>query len=311
MPAITPDGDIVVASLSGKVARLSPAGAVVWAADLGDRVYASPLILGDAVMVGSDARRFVALALATGKTRWRLDVRGEADTGAADAPDGGVVFAAGRVLHGVRPDGAVRFRLELPRKIYAAPAIADDGTIYVGAQDHRLYAVTPGGAVAWSRDLEGDVDCAPAVGDDGTVYAASDAGIVAAFDPQGHERWRAQVGGFVRGGLTVSRSGAVIVGTYGPAPRVVVLEGATGAERWSFHVQGTGAAEFGVHGAPLEDREGTLYFGSQDDSVYALDAGGGLLWTFPTHGDVDAPIAIGPGGALYVGSDDGHLYALY
>ena len=311
MPAITPEGDVVVASLSGRVTRLSTSGAVMWTAELGERIYASPLLLGDAVLLGSDAHRFVALSLATGKTRWRLDVDGEADTAAAEAPSGAVVVAAGRVLYGVRPDGAVRFRLKLPRKIYASPTIAEDGTIYVGAQDHRLYAVTPEGNVRWSRDLGGDVDCAPALGDDGSVYGAGDRGDVVAFDAQGNERWRTAVGGFVRGGLTVSRAGAILVGTYGPGPRVVSLDATTGVERWSFRIQGTGAPEFGIHGAPLEDPEGNLFFGAQDDSVYALDAAGHLRWSFPTRGDVDAPLVIGPGGVLYAGSDDGHLYALY
>ena len=311
MPAITGAGDVVVASLSGRVARLTADGAVAWTVELGERIYASPLLLGDAVLLGSDAKRVMSLSLAAGKKRWELDVDGEADTAAAETPDGALVIAAGRVLYGLRADGAVRFRLKLPRKIYASPAVADDGTIYVGAQDHRLYAVSPRGTVAWSRDLGADVDCAAAIGDDGTVYAASDAGQVVAFDPQGNERWKTAVGGFVRGGLTVSRSGAVLAGTYGPGPRVVALDGATGAELWSFRIQGTGVPEFGIHGAPLEDPEGHLYFGAQDDSVYSLDAAGRLRWAFPTHGDVDAPLAIGPGGSLYAGSDDGHLYALY
>lgn len=311
MPAITSDGDVVVASLSGKVTRLGAAGAVVWSADLGERVYASPLIVGESVFLGSDARRFVALSLATGKTRWQLDADGEADTALAEAPGGALVGAAGRVLHGLRADGAVRFRLKLPRKIYASPAVGDDGTIYVGAQDKKLHAIAGDGAHRWSRDLGGDVDCAPAIGDDGSIFVGSDAGVVAAFDARGNERWRATVGGFVRGGLTVGRAGVVFAGTYGPGPRVVALDAATGAERWSFRVQGTGAPEFGIHGAPLEDAEGKLYFGAHDDNVYALDAAGKLLWTFATQGDVDAPLALGPGGVLYVGSDDGRLYALH
>jgi outer membrane protein assembly factor BamB len=310
MPALTDGGDVVVASLSGRVARLTPAGGLVWSAELGERVYASPLVTADSVILGSDAKRFVALALGTGKKRWQLDADAEADTAGAEAPNGSVVIAAGRVLFGLRADGAVRFRTKLPRKIYASPAVADDGAIYVGAQDHHLHALGPDGSHRWKRDLGGDADCSPALGDDGTVFAASDAGLVFAFDPEGRERWRAAVGGFVRGGLTVGRGGAVFAGTYGPAPRVVALDAATGTERWSYGVQGTGALEFGIHGAPLEDAEGNLFFGAQDDSVYALDAAGRLLWTFPTQGDVDAPLTLGPGGVLYVGSDDGKLRAL-
>jgi outer membrane protein assembly factor BamB len=155
------------------------------------------------------------------------------------------------------------------------------------------------------------VDCAPALGDDGTVFAASDAGVVVALDARGEERWRTVVRGYVRGGLTVRRNGDVLAGTYGPGPRVVALDGASGEQRWSFRIQGTGAAEFGIHGAPLEDAGRKLFFGAQDDAVYALDADGSFLWRFATGGDVGAPLVVGRDGVLYTGSDDGHLYALH
>lgn len=310
MPAITPDGDLIVATLGGKVVRLTPSGKPVWTYDLRERAYASPLISGDVVIVGSDAKKVVALTLATGKPRWQVDVDGEADTAPAEGPGGVVVFAAGRVLYEVKLDGTIRFRLKLPRKIYSSPAIADDGTILVGAQDKKLYAVSPEGAVRWSKDLGGDVDCAPSIGDAGRIYAASDAGEVVALDLQGKERWRSRVGGFIRGGLTVGRGGLVFAGTYGPAPRIVALDGATGRERWSFSIQGTGAPEYGIHGAPLEDGSGNLYFGAHDDAVYGLDGEGRLRFRFMTHGDVDAPLVLGASGVLYAASDDGHLYGL-
>ncbi len=66
----------------------------------------------------------------------------------------------------------------------------------------------------------------------------------------------------------------------------------------------------GDHGAPLEDVEGRLYFGAQDDTIYALGAGGELLWSYLTRGDVDAPLVLGPGGVLYAGAEDGRLYAI-
>jgi outer membrane protein assembly factor BamB len=311
MPALTPEGDVIVATLAGKVSRISAAGEAVWTADLGDRVYSSPLILNDLVLIGSDADRFVALALADGKQRWLLRVDADCDTSPAAGAGGVVLVAAGTLLYAVQPGGRIAWRVRVPGKIYASPAVAADGTIYAGAQDDHLYAISKQGEVVWRRDLGADVDCAPAIGDAGEIYAGSDAGQVVSFDAGGALRWRADVGGFVRGGLTVARDGTVLAGTYGPAPRVVALDGVTGAERWSFRVQGTGAREFGIHGGPLEDSGGNFYFGAQDDRIYALDPAGRLRWTHATGGDVDAPLLIGPGGVLYAGSEDGNLYALH
>jgi outer membrane protein assembly factor BamB len=80
--------------------------------------------------------------------------------------------------------------------------------------------------------------------------------------------------------------------------------------RGAFGIQGTGASEFGVHGGALEDDEGTLVFGSQDDRVYAVGPDGKLRWDFLTGGDVDAPLTLLADGTLLVGSDDGSVYAL-
>jgi eukaryotic-like serine/threonine-protein kinase len=56
--------------------------------------------------------------------------------------------------------------------------------------------------------------------------------------------------------------------------------------------------------------DGTVYIGSDDDNVYALDASTGVLkWSFLTDGDVSSSPAVADG-VVYVGSDDDHLYAL-
>ena len=50
--------------------------------------------------------------------------------------------------------------------------------------------------------------------------------------------------------------------------------------------------------------------GSQDDRLYAIEPDGKLRWSVELGGDVDiSPILTGDG-TIYVGSDDGTLYAL-
>jgi outer membrane protein assembly factor BamB len=160
-------------------------------------------------------------------------------------------------------------------------------------------------------DLGSDVDCAPAVGDDGTVYVGVDDNALLAIEPsEGKIRWRTSVGGHVRGSITVARNHGVIAGVYGPTPGVVEVDASTGEIRWRFPIRGTGATEFGVHGSPVEDADGALYFGSQDDAVYSLTSDGTLRWKMATGADVDAPIVLGLQGRLFAASDDGKLYCL-
>ena len=56
--------------------------------------------------------------------------------------------------------------------------------------------------------------------------------------------------------------------------------------------------------------DGTVYVGSDDDSLYALTASDGeKQWAFPTNGNVESSPAVADG-TVYVGSDDGTLYAV-
>jgi outer membrane protein assembly factor BamB len=303
---------LYVASLGGSLAALARAdGATKWTFDLGDRAYATPCVAEDGtIYAASDAKKLVALS-PEGKTRWTLDTDDEADTGLVLAKDGTIVFAAGRRVYGVTPQGFVKWRFAAKRKVYTSPAVAPDGRVFVGSQDHRAYALTPQGGPLWSVDLGADVDGSPVLGDDGAVYFGTDGDEVVRLDANdGRIVWRAKVGGYVRGALSMTRAGDVVAGVYGPTPCELVLAAVDGAVRWKHPIQGTGAREFGVHGGALEDAAGALVFGTQDDSVYAVDSSGEILWSFTTGGDVDTPVTLLSDGSVVFGSDDGKVYML-
>jgi outer membrane protein assembly factor BamB len=303
---------LYAASLGGSLTAIARVdGSVKWTYALGDRAYGTPSVADDGtIYAGSDGKKVVALS-PEGKVRWSLDVDDEADTGSAIAPDGTLVFAAGHRVYGVSPQGWVVFRFAAKRKVFTAPAVDAQGRVFFGSQDHHAYALAPRGGPLWSIDLGADVDGAPVVGDDGAVTFGTDGDEVVHVEAEsGRVLWRTKVGGFVRGTLSLARSGDVLAGVYGPAPRAVRVRATDGAIVGDFAVQGTGAREFGVHGGALEDDAGTLVFGAQDDSVVAIDAGGRLRWRFTTGGDVDAPVTLLTGGDLVVGSDDGKVVLL-
>ncbi|MEO8877736.1 MAG: PQQ-binding-like beta-propeller repeat protein, partial [Polyangiaceae bacterium] len=280
-------------------------------ADLGGRVYSAPCVGPDGtIYVGSDAKKFFAISPKNGAIAWSLATEGDADTGAAIAKDGTIVFASGRNVFDVRRAGDIAWRFPAKAKIYAAPAIADDGTIYVGSQDDRAYAITPTGLQKWATRLGADVDGAPVISDDGAIFFGTDGDEIVRLENDGHVAWRSNVGGYVRGPLAISRDGSLVVGTFGPSPREVRIDGKNGAIVGSLRIQGTGARDFGIVGGALEDDDGTLYFGAQDDAVYAIARDGSVRWRLVTGGDVDAPLTLLDGGALVVPSDDGKIRLL-
>jgi len=307
----SPDGAaLYAATLGGSIVALARAdGSTLWSVELGDRAYTTPLVREDGtIYVGTDAKKLVAIS-PTGKVVFRLETDGEADTSPVFGKDGTVVFAAGKQVYAARRGGDLAWRFAAKGKVFTAPAVTDDGLVIVGSQDDHVYAIAPGGGLSWTVDLGADVDGAAAIADDGSIYVGTDAGDVVKLDAKGHVVWRTPVGGFVRGALAIARNGDVLAGTYGPAPRVVRVS-SEGPILGAFAIRGTGAREFGIHGGPLEDADGALYFGAQDDAVYAVAPDGTLRWRFETGGDVDGALSMLSDGSLVVPSEDGTVTLL-
>jgi len=73
--------------------------------------------------------------------------------------------------------------------------------------------------------------------------------------------------------------------------------------KWRYQTGGT------VSSSPAIGADGTVYVGSTDNYLYALNPNGTLKWWYWTSGDVSSP-AVAADGTVYVGSEDGWLYAL-
>jgi outer membrane protein assembly factor BamB len=325
--AVSSDGrTIYAASHDGKLYAISADGRLRWSFDTGGPIWTSPVIAPNGlVLVGTDADALVAVD-PEGALAWRLGTalpaqkgdkpeagRYDVDTSPIVLPDGRVVVGCGARLLAATPDaGALAWSFEPGQgadKVFSSPALGRDGTIYFGTQGDRFYAIDGHARVLWTVETGGDVDGAPAVGDDGTIYFGSDDGFVRAAAPGGALRWRAQLGGPVRAPIAIGRDGSVLASTYGGEPFLAALDGATGEERWRFHAAPGDGDFYGIESGALVDADGYVYFGGRDRFVYCLSPRGALVWKHETGDQVDAGPVLGPDGTLYVGSDDGELYA--
>lgn len=91
----------------------------------------------------------------------------------------------------------------------------------------------------------------------------------------------------------------------GLAPKLVRAQ-ADGTARWAGPFTSGGY----IVSSPAIAPDGTIYFGAQDNHLYALAPNGSLKWRFATGDWVDSTPAIGADGTVYFGSWDGKFYAL-
>lgn len=122
------------------------------------------------------------------------------------------------------PSPAKKWELTLSKGARTTPAIADDGTIYVGTPG-GLHAVSPDGQVLWvftdaiqpgssatssnRRNPYRAVNAGtPTIGPDGRIYVVSMSGTLYAIERDGSMRWKIATGGFTGGA-------PVVVDSYG------------------------------------------------------------------------------------------------
>ena len=80
--------------------------------------------------------------------------------------------------------------------------------------------------------------------------------------------------------------------------------GSVGILKWKYQTDNH------VNSSPAIGVDGTIYFGSDDNYVYALYPNGTLKWKYMTGGYVYSSPAIDSDGTIYVGGLDKYVYAL-
>ena len=89
------------------------------------------------------------------------------------AADGTIyVGSTDGILYSVDSNGTVKWGYETGDQIVASPAIGSDGTIYVGSADRQLYALNPDGTLKWVYPTKAVLVSSPAIAADGTIYVA-------------------------------------------------------------------------------------------------------------------------------------------
>ena len=74
--------------------------------------------------------------------------------------------------------------------------------------------------------------------------------------------------------------------------------------KWTFSTRRS------ICASPAIGSDGTIYIGSNDKNLYAINPNGRLKWQYKTRGKIVSSLAIGVDGTIYVGSWDKNLYAI-
>ncbi|MEQ8240229.1 MAG: PQQ-binding-like beta-propeller repeat protein [Cyclobacteriaceae bacterium] len=160
-----------------------------------------------------------------------------------------------------------------------APAIGDDGTIFVTLSGKEgvpnIHAINTDGTEKWAMEVGDIIRSSPVISNDGsTVYTASYDDNMYAFNAQtGVITWSSLLGSNARySTAALGLDGSLYIGTQTDNVHAV---GADGSQKWIFPTGGD------VNCSPVIGADGTVYAQSIDDFLYALNPVDGTeIWKY-------------------------------
>lgn len=270
---VVADGAVYFGSGDTNVYALDAAsGGLKWKFKTGDVVHASPAVSDGTVFVGSWDSYFYALDAASGKAKWRFKTGEDAE------------------IHN-------------QVGIQSSAAIAD-GVVYFGCRDSKFYAVDAAtGKQRWSFPNKGSwVIASPAVRDGKVYFATSDSGLFYALEAKTgaaifsleNKKWPMFSSPAIAGDM-------LYIGSH--EGKLLALDLKSQKLSWAFQTDGfkkNGATYIKADGTPNYQAAFTDFF--YDDMV----AGTQKMMSFGAV--LSSPVMAN--GTIYIGSTDGNIYAL-
>ncbi len=286
-------------------------GRAPWAFHTGKGMFHAPVIGGDGtVYMGSADTNFYAIGK-DGKERWRFPTGEMIDSSALLGDDGTIYLPAGDGnLYALDSNGVQEWRLPSPGGAgfitwwEGHVTLGPDGNLYLGNDDFHLYQVGRDGTIHWGFKTGDQVWSSPGFGPDGTVFAGSNDFSLRALDAAGNLKGEWATLGPVTSSPAVSVDGRlVVVGSFDGYVHGIDPS-RTDAEAWSFPTRDH------IYGSAAMAADGTIFIGSADGTLYALNPDGTQKWAFDTLDPIRSSPAIDGAGNVYFGAGDGRLYCL-
>ncbi len=264
--------------------RVQPPYKLAWSYDARHLMEYSPIVVADTLYGIDNNGEAFALNTGNGKPRWRRDVA----TLNASAP----TYSHGRLyISNLDPgqvqalnarSGKVLWRHPFPGRTESSPLVVGNEVI-AGCECGSVFALDArSGRERWSTAVGGAVKASPAY-DRGTVFVGDYGGQMTALRAgSGRVVWQASAGNSIYGTAAVA-FGRVFAGDLGGGFHA--WDESSGNSDWS---TSTGGYVYsGATAAKTPDTPPSVYFGSYDGTVYALNARtGATRWTESASGPV-------------------------
>ena len=235
-----------------------------------------------------------------------------------------IVGGYNKILYSLNPaTGQLNWQFTDATNNYIAPPLATNKGIFAANADNNVYALNSSGTLVWTSTFEDEVWAQPLADQDcDCLYLSSMGHTVFSLNPDdGSIIWQSEeLGGSVVGVPVLSPEKVLYVGTFGS--EIIALNAQNGEEIWGVPTEdmiwsgptliedrlyfGDKSGNFyafsakdgstiwkitsdnldgPIIGSPLVDGD-TIYFGTEDGTLFALDTSGNVKWKQTVGGPI-------------------------
>jgi len=317
-PTLDSSGNIYFGALNGRVYSIDDDGNERWSAQTGDWVESSTALSPDesTIYVGSWDNSLYAIDSASGVVKWTFATGSLIFSSPAVAEDGTVYFGgADGFVYGLSPDGISLWETLIGGEVDASIAVGPNGNLYAATSEGVVLSLDrDSGEEIWSfqvpvepgaeaRDIKISSSCA-LDGEGGIYFGCNNHFFYALNTDDGSLKWKYEMGGEIEASPTFGIDGNVLVSSRdGSIYALTRLGGLV----WKTDIGPN------FYTAAVVDEIGRIYVSSFIDNALSylnlLSPDGAILQRVPFTGIIDSSVAITPEGRLYLGNNDGNLYA--
>jgi outer membrane protein assembly factor BamB len=214
--------------------------------------------------------------------------------------------------------GNLRWSYLTGSAILTGSAVDLSGNLVVSSNDQFLYALSKTGTLLWSYNTQSTNISNPAIGPDGTIYITTGGTLLSFENPPP---------------VTLSPTATITATpTISPSPTLTITPPPPppGAGPWPMfrqdplhqasslmfgpndpEIKWTFKASGGFYSSPVQGLSGTIYIGCDDGKLYAFNPDGTLKWSYTAGGAIKSTPFVNINDEVYFGCMDTKLYAIY
>jgi len=254
----------------------------------------------------------------SGQIEYTLSVNGDIQSATTITPDHNVYIASTDFnLYSFNSNGVSNTGWPLSLGSEATASVASDslGNIYIGTQNGIFQAVDPFGENIWSYNVGAPVHSSAVISSENTLYVVNTDGKLYAFDlnsiiPNNVDyKWILETNSIISSTPALDDMNNIYLTNENGQLIKIHDDGTVGNIVWTFE---TGTAI--IDSSPIIDSNYNIYFGCEDGKVYSVNNSGQLNWMSEEFLPIKSTGALFESevipSRIYIGSDDGKLYAL-